>query len=976
MRNSSDIVNVNSEQFSSEDVVQASFEEPTGTPDSDFTHQPFSELASQNSGLSNGFAETGHGIAVTVVDSANAEIQNQADLASSQNEQEQKQNTTTIDENAPYTTDEPIFTEDSPTLNRSEDVPSETQESEKLDVPKENLTEEIPSFSEWTQKQLEEAEKKREEVNSSAHSPNWNGKNSSVLKVRSKNYASPDCGAKIVAANPEAVSPSAVLSPSRDEYNLNTCSSRIWFIVELCEAIQAKKIDLANFELFSSTPKDFSVYVSDRFPSRDWSNVGQFTAKDERDLQSFELNPHLFGKYIKVELHSHYGSEHFCPVSLFRVYGTSEFEVLEKEGAVHEDDDDDDLDFESGKGGGVPKNLFTSATDAVISIVKKAAEVLGNNKGNVTNETASSDNNNVVVEYTPLISTCTTPGYLVVCKECSDLLFGKVFGLLSCESVAIGELTQHGGMIHNILYGAGLCLDFGLDFNGSLVSTDVSKASYVRAIFPDHYLAALCNIVGIMENKLGLNVSNTTSKEPIAEFNSTDEEIVTEKTVEIESTETGKIVSTINDAVISNISNGGEIKPTKTLDPEEALIEVTHHLEANTSLPEYHNETKDEVLQDIGSGENLIEDESGENLELENFSDSATPSPPQVKESVFLRLSNRIKSLERNVSLSSQYLEELSRRYKKQVEEMQRFLEKTLATLNDEIKKKDESNKRLENKLQQLSEAVEALIADKEGSFSFVHIIVFFVIFMIGFLSFCRRGEHSKHSHSDEISIEMQRRKSIDVINHNTPAKKQRRPSEEALKISGTYEHLLVDDIELRRKIKDRKRKKKRLQRSNSITTLNEESVVHHKKSTSSESAIISCIRQDCSDWPTITTIGIEEIPLVLEECDNSPLQDMPLPQPLQDPDVISTNGDLQKYRKISTPEYLKTAVEIRKSRRFSPNGSKQEHRKSASMDETKRQKSPAPSDASLSISYDEPKITPPKKEKRGTLKKIFKKVF
>ena len=73
------------------------------------------------------------------------------------------------------------------------------------------------------------------------------------------------------------------------------------------------------------------MFVSDRFPTRDWSHVGTFTARDERDVQSFTLHPQLFGKFIKVELLSHYGSEHFCPISLFRAYGTSEFEVLETE---------------------------------------------------------------------------------------------------------------------------------------------------------------------------------------------------------------------------------------------------------------------------------------------------------------------------------------------------------------------------------------------------------------------------------------------------------------------------------------------------------------------------------------------------------------------------------------------------------------------------------------------------------------------
>ncbi|MEQ2214778.1 hypothetical protein XENOCAPTIV_019738, partial [Xenoophorus captivus] len=36
------------------------------------------------------------------------------------------------------------------------------------------------------------------------------------------------------------------------------------FIIELCEPIQLKQLDIANFELFSSTPKDFLVSISDR----------------------------------------------------------------------------------------------------------------------------------------------------------------------------------------------------------------------------------------------------------------------------------------------------------------------------------------------------------------------------------------------------------------------------------------------------------------------------------------------------------------------------------------------------------------------------------------------------------------------------------------------------------------------------------------------------------------------------------------
>lgn len=36
------------------------------------------------------------------------------------------------------------------------------------------------------------------------------------------------------------------------------------FIIELCEPVQVKQLDIANFELFSSTPRDFIVSISDR----------------------------------------------------------------------------------------------------------------------------------------------------------------------------------------------------------------------------------------------------------------------------------------------------------------------------------------------------------------------------------------------------------------------------------------------------------------------------------------------------------------------------------------------------------------------------------------------------------------------------------------------------------------------------------------------------------------------------------------
>lgn len=45
--------------------------------------------------------------------------------------------------------------------------------------------------------------------------------------------------AKIVGANPGSQGSGNVISTSRDEYFLNKCTDKAWFVVELCEYMTA-----------------------------------------------------------------------------------------------------------------------------------------------------------------------------------------------------------------------------------------------------------------------------------------------------------------------------------------------------------------------------------------------------------------------------------------------------------------------------------------------------------------------------------------------------------------------------------------------------------------------------------------------------------------------------------------------------------------------------------------------------------------
>ncbi|XP_077188407.1 SUN domain-containing ossification factor isoform X2 [Paroedura picta] len=277
----------------------------------------------------------------------------------------------------------------------------------------------IPTFDEW-KKQVMEVEKEK----SQAMHPSSNGGQHPTKKVQKNrnNYASVECGAKILAANPEAKSTSAILMENMDLYMLNPCSTKIWFVVELCEPIQVKQLDIANHELFSSTPKDFLVSISDRYPTNKWVKLGTFHARDERNVQSFPLDEQMYAKYvkmfikyIKVELVSHFGSEHFCPLSLIRVFGTSMVEEYEEiadsqyqseRPELFDEDYDYPLDYNAGEEKS-SKNIIGSATNAILNMVNIAANILG-----AKSEEHSTDQGNESVPENKTASSMVVPSLL------------------------------------------------------------------------------------------------------------------------------------------------------------------------------------------------------------------------------------------------------------------------------------------------------------------------------------------------------------------------------------------------------------------------------------------------------------------------------------------------------------------------------------------------------------------------------------
>ncbi|KAL5280589.1 SUCO family protein [Megaselia abdita] len=725
----------------------------------------------------------------------------------------------------------------------------------------------IPSFSEWAQRQMEQIEaEKKEEVPSTQKKNITNSSKTLSNKVHAKNYASLECGAKIIASNSEAQHTGALLTSTKDEYMLSPCTNRIWFVVELCEAIQAEKIELANFELFSSSPKNFTVAVSNRFPTRDWSNVGRFIAEDQRNMQSFNLHPHLFGKFVRVDIHSHYNSEHFCPVSLFRVFGTSEFEAFETENRDPEDDGDDIDDEDADVAQEKESNILKSASNVVISIVKKAAEALVKTNTNKTEDKEQMKEENLLV--------CWTPSQSFQCAKCEGEFVKSVNYLLKSKYLELSRLLGI-EVLRKDINSSNVCANyFDIDLEACGAQSNHSeRETYLLKTVSKKHLAALCHL---MANSLNGSLQSVDKKEDstsnltigkeihkdIFEFPEGGEKVLSPKLPEVTiepsepfipevvpSTKVEESSKEGNDVNIFNVNQDtkgvdkssqdstlvtGPVKseveePTDSIQTETISKEPEETMETSTIAPSTEipaivitptpTQTTQSVKTDDKAKEELVD--AWESLDKFMSENQSQPTKnnfagPQ-SESVFIRLSNRIKALERNMSLSGQYLEELSRRYKMQVEELQNSFVRTLQSMEEQSRREAERERYIIEENSRLKTELEGLTLRLN-----IWIILCMTVGVVGFLLtvftiYCMRSLKRRHSrlellYGDQVTAapkpkltgkrRLLRRKSIEgvlgkIAADNSP--KIRRPSEEAMRVNGTYNELLIpeeDDIE------------------------------------------------------------------------------------------------------------------------------------------------------------------------------------
>ncbi|CAG9531435.1 unnamed protein product [Cercopithifilaria johnstoni] len=505
-----------------------------------------------------------------------------------------------------------------------------------LAVPFPNEQPPIVTFDEWTKEKL-----KKEEIRKAEQQQNQQHKtivhsdagetskmDSSALpeivegaarlappnmisqEATARNYASKECGAKVLFSNDEAENKNAILNEKEaDDYMRNPCerAEHKWLVIELCETIQPTVLEVANFELFSSGPQNIRILGSERYPSNEWMALGDFIVENSREIQRFPIVARSYVKFLRLELLSHYGREHYCTLSLVRLLGISMVDEYEAEAEA------------------------AAVSDTSFSIPIKEEPVNSSTMENVDAGIVvptSTPKDVLFAVETKNESVNDLPFVDAVVNAVGSIGIGNIKDVF--ESAFLSKRT--GASTHNITRSNATVVE--LCTKCSLDGVD-SYALFCRTFFGFQYSSVDAGSANAAKNKqVHIHHSFKNQKK----------------------NRTGVLEFFLS-----------SVLPIYVCDLESGNFETVQN---STS----YNETGSDGISTISS---TINSPTTSNL-LNRKLGGGFMIPGGVishKESIFLKLNKRISSLELNMSLSSEYLSELSRRYVLQTNESRRQAE-------------------------------------------------------------------------------------------------------------------------------------------------------------------------------------------------------------------------------------------------------------------------------------------------------------
>ncbi|XP_067941678.1 SUN domain-containing ossification factor-like isoform X2 [Watersipora subatra] len=555
-----------------------------------------------------------------------------------------------------------------------------------------------------------------------------------------RNYASNECGAKVTNANKEAGNCQHVINENKDEYVIQPCAAKKWLVIELCEPVVVRKIEIANHELFSSTFENFTVYISRSnggSAGKDWQSIGTFRAKEQRGVQGFAIDQlDRYTSFVKIEILSHYGNEHYCPITIIRVFGSG----------VDDDDDDDDDD-----GDEADNQSIGTATEEPIKILST------DSPPTLVNETqAISNRSDVNFVFPPQPTEC------FLCYN-------------SIEEVPLYCCPEHFHLRDDDLNIAQAkneedqTRDIPVD-NKSEVPTELSRPCDPDSA-PKATPTTSDEIIKPTLASLDLNKSEIVAKDSIqlpvpVEAEGSKAKVQTTPTAR--EVGTSQVVATVTSTVspvqptavkIEESETKGEVEASKPGEMEQVLPSPPTLAEPPTVVPEDVKEMVQSVTGAVAEEEPIAEEE-GEIEDAESSADPPPAAPRHGKRSTTIsRLSNQVKSLELNLQVTNRYLEEMSQKSKNQKEDLQRALNKTMRSLQNTTMKLEHLTKdynQLKETAHRLSEELAVLqehVHQKETIDWLTPIVSIGTLLLAVFISSCmtRGGEALNRAEIERI---------------------------------------------------------------------------------------------------------------------------------------------------------------------------------------------------------------------------------
>ncbi|XGW32566.1 hypothetical protein V3C99_017261 [Haemonchus contortus] len=492
----------------------------------------------------------------------------------------------------------------------------------------------IVTFDEWTKEKLKQEHRKvlPPTPTSETGTPSVRATQLPPGAAATRNYASKECGAKVLLSNPEAENTKAILNEKeKDEYMRNPCekAENKFVILELCETVQPRSIELANYELFSSGPRDIRLWAAERFPAGEWKLLTELTAVDSRQIQQFPIpNNGAYVKFIKVELISHYGNEHYCTLSVLKILGISMVDEYEAEAeaasVVH-------TRTSVGSAEVTPNNTTVESADlpAVPSSTGTGSQP-GQTQGNgvqQAKEPQSSETKEEAVETKPIIE---------IVDEVSGRLIKKIVDVVKDNFGVVKESNDRHSREYTVSSTFMACYFCPSD------------GTY---IYPRQFCQAF--------------VWKSLSPPPSA----IQEETISPKPAE--ATRRGQLVASRSRRGRFAYLHRRSLK---------RLRSTVHENNQHQAVPPVENNKSQESQPSKG-----VPDKQPNTRSPPVPSDAWPAASTSHKESVFMKLNKRIAALELNMSLSSEYLSELSRQYVAQTDEHQKHLKQARKVVDEAV---------------------------------------------------------------------------------------------------------------------------------------------------------------------------------------------------------------------------------------------------------------------------------------------------